>query len=164
MSGKSQKRSSSLTWKLEEPSGSTSSDHDVGPAWVDADDQSSYPTGPVHNGRWLTRSEARALAEEHGLAFFEDDGRASTRRVKVSSGLDIAETNRKLRAAGIAEADLRLEESGFGDVKVWGTMLQSLAGLARNPDSPFTTAMVSMSAEEARNTLDQLVPQWRSVE
>lgn len=47
---------------------------------------------------------------------------------------------------------------------MWGTMLQSLPRLARDPGSLFTTAMVSMSPEEATQALDQLVPKWESTE
>lgn len=163
---RTQKSGSWLTWKLEEPSDSASLDDDIGPAWVDAGPPSSYPNGPVSDGRWITRREARAIAEEHGLRFFEDDGSSPERGEQEDlSGLDVPDINRKLRAAGVSESELNLEERpGRDDVLVWGSMLQSLPSLVRDPESPFTTSMVSMSPEEVLDALDQLAPGWRSGE
>lgn len=155
---------SSLTWKLEEPAATGSSEDDVGPAWVDSDRGGSPPGGAVSGGRWMTRREARAIAEEHALTFIEDDGVVRSRAPQTQSSLDVDAINRKLRAAGVTESELRLEESGLGDVLVWGTLLQCLPDVADDPDSPFTTEMVTMLPAEALDALDQLVPEWRSFE
>ena len=158
--------SRSLTWKLEDPSG-LSHDDDLGRAWVDGNEPGQDLALPGLNGRWITRREARAVAQEHGLCFFEDDGsdRSYGRASSGGSGLDVEAINQKLRAAGISNAELRIEETpGFNDVLVWGTMLRLLPAYARDADSPITTAMVSMSPSEALDALDLLAPNWRSAE
>lgn len=153
-----------LTWKVEHPSEDGVAEDDVGSAWVDGNGSGSYPSGPVAGGSWLTRGEARAIADEHGFTFVEDDGRPSFGSPQGESGIDVAGMNRKLRAAGVSAAELRIEESPFGDLKLWGTMLQQLPSLQRQADSPFTTAMISMSPEDALEALDRLVPGWRSAD
>jgi hypothetical protein len=155
--------SKSLTWKLEQPSATGISDEDLGPAWFDPG-LGTAPAADVAEGRWITRREAQVIASEHGLAFVADDGRQSDETPEaVTPGLDISAINRKLREAGISEAELRLEETpGFRDVLLWGSLVQSLPGRARKPDSPFTTAMVSMLPDELMEALDVLVPGWRS--
>jgi Domain of unknown function (DUF4304) len=80
----------------------------------------------------------------------------------VGPNMNVDETNRRLRAAGISESELRIEESGFGDLNLWGSMLQSLPAYARDHESRYTTVMVSMSGAEALSALDRLVPAWRS--
>jgi hypothetical protein len=115
----------------------------------------------------MTRREARAIAAEGGFVFFEDDGTAPLpeQAEEARSGLDVAGINRKLRAAGVTESELRVEEQpGREDVQVWGTRLQSLPELTRDSDSPFRTAMVSMEPDKLLEALDELVPGWRSGE
>jgi hypothetical protein len=115
----------------------------------------------------MTRREARAIASEEGFVFFEDDGTAPLpeQAEEARSGLDVAGINRKLRAAGVTESELRVEQRpGREDVKVWGTRLQSLPELMRDSDSPFRTAMVSMWPDKLLEALDELVPGWRSGE
>jgi hypothetical protein len=119
-----------LIWKAED-SGVATPEDEVGPAWIHDDDGSrSGLAGPVLDGRWITRGEARAIAEEHGLAFIEDEERLPGGDLWLGSGLDVAEINRKLRATGVPEADLRLEESGFGDIKVRGDASWDASSLA----------------------------------
>lgn len=151
-----------LIWKLEQPSGDLPSDDDVGPAWVAPEASGPLPSGPISRGEWLTRREARAIAEEHGFAFFEDDGDNDV-RMSASAGIDVRSVNEQLRRAGVLESELRLEVTpGFNDVLVHGSRVQELPGLERDPESPIRTAMISMSLEEALAALDLLVPSWRS--
>jgi hypothetical protein len=151
-----------LIWKLEQPSGGLASDDDVGPAWVAPGSSGPLPSGAISRGGWLTRREARAIAEEHGFEFFEDDG-SNDLCVQPSSGIDVSSVNEQLRRAGVLESELRLEVTpGFDDVLLHGSRLQELPGLERDPESPFRTAMISMSLEEVLTALDRLVPGWRS--
>jgi hypothetical protein len=150
-----------LIWKLEQPSGGQPSDDDLGPAWIAPGRSGLLPSGPLSRGEWLTRREARAIAEEHGLTFFEDDGSKDV-LVSGSSGIDVRSVNEQLERVGVPKSELRLEVTpGFDDVLVHGSRLQELPGLERDPGSPIRTAMISMSLEEALAALDLLVPGWR---
>jgi hypothetical protein len=65
-----------LTWKLEESpeDAPDESPEDVGPAWLDTfRGEEVVDSEQIGNGEWITRAEARRLAEEHGYDLSEDD-------------------------------------------------------------------------------------------
>lgn len=65
-----------LTWKLEdgpEDAGDGPSPHDVGPAWLDTYDGTVLvDSEPLADGDWISRADARRLAEDAGYDFAED--------------------------------------------------------------------------------------------
>jgi hypothetical protein len=74
MAAESESRRPVLTWKFEEgPSAPEASPEDVGPAWLDrADGPGGIHSEQIADGEWITRDEARQLAEKHGYALSED--------------------------------------------------------------------------------------------
>jgi hypothetical protein len=61
-----------LYWKYEEgPEDAEGKDpNDVGPVWIDRPDGSSEK---ANGGEWMTRADARKLAEENGWVLDEDE-------------------------------------------------------------------------------------------
>jgi hypothetical protein len=158
------KADSILTWKCEQRVGASTSDDDVGPAWFGSAEATSSFGVSVDGGRWISRGEARAIAEEHGITFFQDDDGPSSPGASPSGvGIDVECMNRALRDAGLHESELRIEEHpGFHDVRVTGTMLQRLPAFQRPDDSPYVTAMVTMEPQRLYEALDLLAPGWRT--
>ncbi len=64
-----------LTWKFEDgppDAGEEDSPEDVGPAWLDTEGPDGNISERIAGGAWITRAEARRLAEERGYELSED--------------------------------------------------------------------------------------------
>jgi hypothetical protein len=64
-----------LTWKFEDgppDAREEGSPEDMGPAWLDTEGSDGPISERVADGAWITRAEARRLAEERGYELSED--------------------------------------------------------------------------------------------
>jgi hypothetical protein len=74
-SGGAEKPRRVLTWKFEDGPADApekGSADDVGPAWLDTQTPDGVASEPVAGGEWITRAEARRLADENGWDFSKD--------------------------------------------------------------------------------------------
>jgi hypothetical protein len=147
-----------LTWKYEDGDGND--DADVGPAWVaDADCQSEE----VNGGEWLTRGQARALAEQNGDDFFEDDGREEP-SVTPAYAEAVKAINHKLRKLGVSRDELELS-AGHDDVVLMGSWYERVNDkplIPRDNLYGFRHHGSSMSLDEALAKIRRLVPEWHT--
>lgn len=149
-----------LLWKLEDVadrSGDPSPD-DVGPAWITwpATENTPRRSEKVRGGEWITRAEAQELALANGYVLKEDAGAAETGEPAASPPVDVVAINSKLRSLGISADELAVRASGDRLV-LTGSLLQRL----KTRPSKFRTALISLHADNAMGTLDELVPGWR---
>jgi hypothetical protein len=145
-----------LTWKYEDGDGG--SDGDVGPAWIAGADAESED---VNGGEWLTRAQARGLAEQHGHDFVEDDGREDPTTARPHAEA-VKAINRKLRRFGVSRDDLHLA-AGHRDVVLMGAWYHRVDDEPLIPrDNPFgfRSGGASMSLDEALAKIRRLVPEW----
>lgn len=145
-----------LTWKYEDGEGRA--DADVGPAWIASADGESEQ---VNGGDWLTRAQARALAEQHGHDFVEDDGREDSTSTRPHAEA-VKAINRELRRFGVSRDDLDLS-AGHHDVFLMGAWYHRVDDKPLIPaDNPFgfRSGGASMSLDEALAKIRRLVPEW----
>jgi hypothetical protein len=145
-----------LTWKYEDGEGEA--DADVGPAWISGGDEALEE---VNGGEWITRGQARALAEQNRHDFFEDDGREDLTTTRPHAEA-VKAINRRLRRFGVSRADLDLS-AGEHDVFLMGAWYHRVDDKplipAGNPFG-FRSGGASMSLDEALSKIRRLVPEW----
>jgi hypothetical protein len=75
--GESRAAQAVLYWKLEEGHADAGPDghpHDVGPAWLETqDDRGNTTHEPINNGEWISRLDALMLARANGYTVSLDD-------------------------------------------------------------------------------------------
>ena len=160
-----------LMWKLEERVRDDGDDGgDMGPAWLDTlgTDGRVLASERVNGGDWITRDDARKLAEANGYDLRQDDGSTSTDKAatRPAAEIDVDAVNAQLRAAGITEDELIVEKQKGGFLAVTGSLADEdmPPGLQTPPDELEELVLRSMhlprNATELFELLDDFAPGW----